>query len=336
MNSAEFKYKLGRKVYNLYLNLICKCSFRRYCFFYASYRHSLTHRAVGTNENYIAARPNPGAGIGHQMANWMAGFYLSEALELRFANIPFSSYHDPWQPTIWNKLLGFGDGEVDYKDLLARGYKRVLLPLFNTQDEEQLAVIRRIVGSYADRRVVFVCEQDQFYRDLHTLIPELQRKFYTTVARKQDKLIYEQGHFNIAVHVRRGDIMTDSNNANLSMRYLANDYYVRVLSQVLEHVRHNSPIHIYLFSQGKPEDYPEFSNFVNLHWCMHMGAVDSFLHMVYADLLITSKSSFSYKPALLNRGIKVSPLNFWHGYPDSEDWIMADDEGEVQWAQSKI
>ena len=91
MNSAEFQYKLGRKIYNLYLNLIRKCSFRRYCFFYASYRHSLTHRVVGSNENYIAARPNPGAGIGHQMANWMAGFYLSEALGLRFANIPFSS-----------------------------------------------------------------------------------------------------------------------------------------------------------------------------------------------------------------------------------------------------
>ena len=69
---------------------------------------------------------------------------------------------------------------------------------------------------------------------------------------------------------------------------------------------------------------------------MHIGAVDSFLHMVHADLLITSKSSFSYKPALLNRGIKVSPRNFWHGYPDSEDWVMADDEGEVLWAQSKI
>ena len=64
---------------------------------------------------------------------------------------------------------------------------------------------------------------------------------------------------------------------------------------------------------------------------MDMGAQASFLHMVYADVLITSKSSFSYKPALLNHGIKVCPENFWHGYPDSNDWVMVDNHGNVKW-----
>jgi len=31
-----------------------------------------------------------------------------------------------------------------------------------------------------------------------------------------------------------------------------------------------------------------------------MGEQDSFMHMVFADLLITSRSSFSYKPALMS------------------------------------
>ena len=48
--------------------------------------------------------------------------------------------------------------------------------------------------------------------------------------------------------------------------------------------------------------------------------------MVYADCLITSKSSFSYKPALLSDGIKISPINFWHGYPKTSDWLLASDE----------
>ena len=64
-----------------------------------------------------------------------------------------------------------------------------------------------------------------------------------------------------------------------------------------------------------------------------MDAIDSFMHMVYADLLITSKRPFSYKPALLNRGVKVCPENFWHGYPDSEYWIMVDNDGNVKWKQ---
>ena len=58
-----------------------------------------------------------------------------------------------------------------------------------------------------------------------------------------------------------------------------------------------------------------------------MNAQDSFLHLVYADLLITSKSSFSYKPALLNNGIKICPKNFWHGYPKSEKWILCENDG---------
>ena len=54
----------------------------------------------------------------------------------------------------------------------------------------------------------------------------------------------------------------------------------------------------------------------------------SFAHLVYADLLITSKSSFSYKPALMNTGIKVSPGNFWHGYPQNDPkWILCANDG---------
>ena len=94
-------------------------------------------------------------------------------------------------------------------------------------------------------------------------------------------------------------------------------------------IKNNKEKHIYFFSQGIPEDYPEFKVFENLHWCLDMNAQESFLHMVYADLLITSKSSFSYKPALLSKGIKVCPTNFWHSYPKTHDWILFDDEGQV-------
>lgn len=329
MTFNEFKYKLSRKLYVYYYRWISSKPFLQYCRFYISYRHSLKHTGDGSCMNYIAARPNPGAGIGHQMANWMAGYHLSNLFGLHFANIPFTRYHHPGVPTTWNNILGFGIGETQYNELLQLGYKKVLLPIFNERDEKQLDVIRKIIASYSDTKVVFLCEQDQFYRDLQTLIPNLQLKFYSAPARKKDKLIYNKENFNVAIHVRRGDILADPQNENLRLRYLSNDYFERVLTNVLQRVKTEKPIHIYFFSQGKPEDYPEFNKFPNLHWCMDMRATDSFLHMVYADLLITSKSSFSYKPALLNRGIKVCPKNFWHGYPEAEDWILVDDEGNI-------
>jgi len=112
---------------------------------------------------------------------------------------------------------------------------------------------------------------------------------------------------------------------------LSNDYFERVLTQVVEHLDAPKPVHIWVFSQGKKDDYPEFAHFPNLHWCRDMGAKESFLHMVRADLLITSKSSFSYKPALLCRGIKICPRNFWHGYPPTPDWVMVENDGTVCW-----
>jgi hypothetical protein len=120
----------------------------------------------------------------------------------------------------------------------------------------------------------------------------------------------------------------ENQNLNLQMRWQDNSYYVRVLEQALTNLHTDKEIAIYLFSQGTKSDYIDFKVFDNVHYCMEMNAQDSFLHMVYADLLITSKSSFSYKPALLSYGIKICPRDFWHGYPTTSDWILADEKGD--------
>jgi len=49
--------------------------------------------------------------------------------------------------------------------------------------------------------------------------------------------------------------------------------------------------------------------------------MNSFLDMIY---LITIKISFFYKPAVINREIKICPKDFWHGYTKLEDWVLAD------------
>lgn len=293
-----------------------------YPYIYRSFWHYLLHKNK-TDKNttcYYAARPNPGAGIGHQMANWIAGLWYAKQFGLKFAHLPFSTPQ-------WEEFLGFGIGEKSVRELKKQGYKTRKLPLFSENSTTETELNRKIIQSYTGEKVVFIAEQDQFYRNQYGVMDKLKRKFYQAPVRKKDQLIYSTENFNIAIHVRRGDIMADPTNPNLVMRYLSNDYFEKVLRQVLENVHITKPVHIYFFSQGKPEDYPEFAHFPNLHWCLDMDAQDSFLHFVYSDLLITSKSSFSYKPALLNNGIKVCPRNFWHGYPDTKDWILCENDG---------
>lgn len=295
-----------------------------YPFIYLSYWHCLIHRNKSiekvNNTCYYAARPNPGAGIGHQMANWIAGLWYARQFGLHFAYLPFSTKE-------WDEFLGFGQGEISVDELKRKGYKTKKLPLFDENNAKEVEINKKIIQSYAGKKVVFVAEQDQGYKAQYGVMEDLKRKFYSAPARKNDHLIYSKDNFNIAIHVRRGDIMADPNNPNLVMRYLSNDYFEKVLKQVVDNIQTQKAVHIYFFSQGKPEDYPEFAAYQNLHWCLDMNAQDSFLHFVYADLLITSKSSFSYKPALLNNGIKVCPKNFWHGYPDNKNWILCENDG---------
>jgi hypothetical protein len=301
-----------------------------YPLLYRSYWNSLLGKKTGNNPiNYFSAVPHPGAGIGHQMANWISGYWWAKQFRIKFAHTPFSSEK-------WESFLGFGEEEERVATLIKKGYKSRVLPLFNEEKAEDIGRIKKIVNSYAGQKVVFICEQNQFYENQYGVMNELQQKFYSAPSRLKNKLCYNEGIFNIAIHVRRGDILKNPNNPNLQMRFIANDYFANVLKQVLEKLITTKSVNIYFFSQGKRENFPEFEAFKNLYWCLDMGAQDSFLHMVYADLLITSKSSFSYKPALLNQNIKVCPQNFWHGYPNSEDWIMVDEFGNVKINEIKI
>jgi hypothetical protein len=299
-----------------------------YFFLYKSYWYYLTHRKnsrKNTNTGFYAAQPNVGAGIGHQMANWIAGLWFAKVFKLKFAHIPFSSES-------WEDFLGFGEGEPTVKALINEyGYKKVKLPLFDETKKSQVDLIKKIINSYQDKKIIFLAEQDQFYKDQIGVMSDIQLKFYNAKTRGNDKLVYKKNTFNIAVHVRRGDIVSWQNqrqNSNFN-RWQNNDYFVNVLKSTLQQLNTEKQIKVYLFSQGEEDDFPEFKQFDNIVYCLDMSAIDSFLHMVFSDVLITSKSSFSYKPALLNKGLKIVAPDFWHGYPQTKDWVIASKEGHV-------
>ena len=332
MTTKQFIFKAKNKLWSSIVSYTRDKKI--YPFLYRSYWHYLFNMkdSKSNDANYFGARPNPGAGIGHQIANWIAGYWFAKQFGLKFAHIPFAQ-------NSWEQFLGFGDKEKTAEELIKKqGYKKVLLPLFNEFNNTEVTLIKNIIASYNSRRVVFLAEQDQFYRDQFGVMNEIIDKFYKAKVRENDKLIYSKDNFNIAIHVRRGDIVQgqESNNQNILMRWQTNEYFETVLSKVIEKIKPIKPIAIYLFSQGDRKDFSVFEQFENIHFCLDLDAQNSFLHMVYADLLITSKSSFSYKPALLNKGIKVCPRNFWHGYPETKDWILVDDDGNFDTSKSEF
>jgi hypothetical protein len=297
-----------------------------YPYLYRSYWHYkwFSNKNSANTSCYYTARPNPGAGIGHQLANWIAGYWFAKQFGLQFAHLPFSNQK-------WEDFLGFGEDEKKVSELKKEGYKVRKLPLFNEYNQQEVSLIKKIICSYAEKKIVFLAEQDQFYHDQFGVMDDIKRKFNRATAREQDKIVYEPSHFNIAVHVRRTVVIdgriTEENEEVRAKRWLNNDYYEKVLRQALGNIQVSKPLAVYLFSTGKPDEFTEFSKYGNVHFCSDMNEYTSFVHLIRADLLITSKSSFSYKPALMNEAVKICPRNFWHGYPDDKKWILAENDG---------
>lgn len=327
MTLSEFIFKAK---YKLRFKIVSKLRGKKiYPLIYISYWHFLLSSKPikkdfsNTHKIYFSAQPNIFAGIGHQMANWIAGYWFASQFKLNFAHIPFSSKE-------WEELLGFGQGEITVSKLVAsHGYQKIMLPLFDEDNNKDILRTKNIINSYHNKKVIFIVEQDQFYRDQIGVIEQIKKKFHSANSRSKDQLIYQKENFNIAIHVRRGDILKGliNKNPNHLMRFQDNSYFENVLANILSNFKIAKPIVIYLFSQGQENDFKNFEKFNNVQYCLKMNPQDSFLHMVFADLLITSKSSFSYKPALLSNGIKICPKSFWHGYPQSENWILVEEDG---------
>ena len=131
----------------------------------------------------------------------------------------------------------------------------------------------------------------------------------------------EQEHkFVVAVHVRRGDV-----GANLNARRFTPN--TRILSQiqrlqaVLDAFAFDYQIDVY--SQG---DAAAFADFVPLGCRLHLDAdtLWTMRRLAEADVLLMSKSSFSYTAALVSDGVKIYEPTF---NPPLSDWIVAGRNG---------
>lgn len=344
-NKASIRNKIYRKLHWILFSKIKPGKWIK--FFYASYRHRNKKQAADADQGtvYITQIPNEGAGIGHQIANFNGGYHYAMLFGIPFAYPGFRNKE-------WEHFLGFGEHEVSVKELKKQGYRMRKLPYFD-ESEEGLALIRQIIRSYAGEKVILSVELDQFYQKQYEVIPYIKRKFEEASARKEDRLIYQEGKVSMAVHIRRGDIVAAGETKSaqpeagerkeaaaaqgMSKRWLSLDYFENIVRQVSEKI--GDQLDIYLFSQGDKKDYQCFEKYGNVIYCFDMSDQDSFLHMVRADILVISKSSFSYKPALLADGVRICPPDFWHGYPESEKWIVADGEGRlphIDWLSDEI
>jgi hypothetical protein len=120
--------------------------------------------------------------------------------------------------------------------------------------------------------------------------------------------IHNKDFLNIALHIRKPNIEDNRPCSN------DDNYFLKMIDYIRKNYSGNKIFHIY--SQGEKKNFSIFENedvIFHLNECME----STFYSMVTADILVMSKSSFSYAAAMLNENI-VYYLPFWH--KRSLDW----------------
>lgn len=119
----------------------------------------------------------------------------------------------------------------------------------------------------------------------------------------------------VAIHLRRGDFTP----CHVADRYMPNIYYLQVMDMYLPRFCPTpESCHVTVYSEPNP--YEPFDPFLarNVTLDLDSSVEDIWKTFINADVLIMSRSSFSFVPALLNRNFVVAP------YTGIAPWTMVD------------
>lgn len=283
-------------------------------------------------------------GIGAQACGIISIIVVAQAFGLEYVYTPlkFVAHYPYPNPSATEKRLWC----TAWEQLLNFGHKRKLIT--KTPGKRIHLDHRQIDGHFRvdDRTGKLSCDfkTGELYstRETHTVLSRLREhpriaEAWTTVlcelregygrSREDTPHFNLGGYINIAVHVRRGD------STHTTRRFVGHDYFVNVLDDITNYLEENGKQYtIQLYSEGKREDLPEFEKYKNISYRLNDDHFDTLHHMICADVLVMSKSTFSYLPALLNDGGTIVYKPFWllPPQPLADKWIVADEHGHIE------
>lgn len=127
---------------------------------------------------------------------------------------------------------------------------------------------------------------------------------------------FNNAFINVAVHIRRlGSFETRLNRFREGTHNVPFENYVSVMNRI----RRDYPgrhIRFHIYSQGVEGDFQELAS-EDTTFHLNEKVLDTFTDLVFADVLVTTRSSFSYTAALLNSK-DIYYLPFWH--PPRDHW----------------
>ena len=131
----------------------------------------------------------------------------------------------------------------------------------------------------------------------------------------KNRNFFNNDKINVAVHIRR----PNSNDNRIDGTDTPLNFYFDIIDKIKQkYAETDKNLLFHIYSQN---DINEYDNFDKSNLCFHLNEnlFDTFTGLVAADILITSRSSFSYVAAILSDG-EVYYQSFQH--IPGEKWIV--------------
>lgn len=132
-------------------------------------------------------------------------------------------------------------------------------------------------------------------------------------ANKDKNNYFSNSNFNIAIHIRR----PNPHDSRIDGTNTQDQVYIDIIERLRAKYSAQAPL-FHIYSQGDLESFKHQYTGDDIIFHLNESIEDTFTSMVLAEVLVTSRSSFSYAAALLSEGT-VYYLRFWH--PPLPGWI---------------
>jgi hypothetical protein len=297
---------------------------RRKAYILAHFNPSFHRRVADSRQDRFITCSGKIGGVGSQVLAVLSGMLFARDMGLKYVHSPFKQIQhntdndSSWEAK-WEKFFNLGKDELSVDEISISTENYVYLEsLADTSlNMTNTLYILRHCHEYANL----------FPNRYSYLTDRLVDKYFSS-SKTAFQSYYDRSKINVAIHVRRGDVLPHGNNAS---RHTANQFICSVVEDVLSAIS-NLPLtpSLCLYSEGKAAEFGPLQD-MGIHFYLNECPFSAFHNLVSADVLVMSKSAFSYSAALFSQGIKVyesfknSP--FYHRPLD--DWLIADKSGRI-------
>jgi hypothetical protein len=158
----------------------------------------------------------------------------------------------------------------------------------------------------------------------YKVLEKLRQKYH------QKSHPYKESYFkdnviNVAIHIRREDATIEN------QRFLPLEFHFNIIRHLTELLQGKEFLfHVYSYGSEAEmneivKEFDQISPSIRYH--LNQPAMQDLHHMIIADILVGSHSSFSDWAGFLSKNIKIYHPHFFMWDLDDHEWISADDGG---------